>query len=81
MHQIRRHLAGIGHPVMADKRYGGGDMPDQPGIALHSFRTILDMENTGALTICAPLPEALLTLCERRGIGRDQLQKTVYDQI
>ncbi|OGU16716.1 MAG: RNA pseudouridine synthase [Geobacteraceae bacterium GWC2_53_11] len=78
MHQIRRHLAAIGHPVVADKRYGGGDMPELAGFALHSFRTILVREEAGALTVCAPLPEELLALCEQRGIGRDQLQDAVY---
>lgn len=78
MHQIRRHLAAIGHPVVADKRYGGGDMPELAGFALHSFRTILVREEAGSLTVCAPLPEELLALCEQRGIGRDRLQEAVY---
>lgn len=78
MHQIRRHLASIGHPVMADKRYGGGDIPGYPGFALHSFRTVLVREEGGALTVCAPISEEILTLCDKRGIGRDQLQETVY---
>lgn len=78
MHQIRRHLAAVGHPVVADKRYGGGDMPELSGFALHSFRTILIREETGPLAVCAPLPEELLALCERRGIERDRLQEAVY---
>jgi tRNA pseudouridine32 synthase / 23S rRNA pseudouridine746 synthase len=30
MHQIRRHLAGIGHPVMGDPRYGTGNKDGKP---------------------------------------------------
>jgi tRNA pseudouridine32 synthase / 23S rRNA pseudouridine746 synthase len=30
MHQIRRHLAGIGHPVMGDPRYGTGNKDGRP---------------------------------------------------
>jgi len=30
MHQIRRHLAGIGHPVMGDPRYGSGNKDGKP---------------------------------------------------
>ncbi|HIJ94167.1 MAG TPA: RluA family pseudouridine synthase [Desulfuromonadales bacterium] len=73
MHQIRRHLSSIGHPVVGDKRYGGGEMPDLPGFALHSFRTRLERADAGPLTVCAPLPDDLLNLCERRGIEREQL--------
>lgn len=78
MHQIRRHLSAIGHPVMGDKRYGGGDLPELPGFALHSFRTVLMPPESEPVTICAPLPDELLQLCERRGIGGDGLLETVY---
>jgi RluA family pseudouridine synthase len=78
MHQIRRHLAVIGHPVVGDKRYSGGDMPELSGFALHSFRTALVREESGKLTACAPLPDEMLTLCEQRGIGNDRLLDTVY---
>jgi 23S rRNA pseudouridine955/2504/2580 synthase len=78
MHQIRRHLASISRPVVGDKRYGGGDMPELSGFALHSFRTALALDESRQLTVCAPLPEELVSLCERRGIGRDELLETVY---
>jgi 23S rRNA pseudouridine955/2504/2580 synthase len=78
MHQIRRHLLAAGHPVVGDKRYGGGDMPELPGFALHSFRTVLVLADTEQLTVCAPLPDELLQLCEQRGIGSDGLLETVY---
>ena len=78
MHQIRRHLAAIGHPVIGDKRYSGGDMPELSGFALHSFRTALTVSESGVLTVCAPLPDELLNLCEQRGIGRDTLLETLY---
>lgn len=73
MHQIRRHLSIIGHPVIADKRYGGGDMPDLPGFALHSFRTVLIRPEAGPLTVCAPLPEELLGLCAQHEIERERI--------
>lgn len=68
MHQIRRHLSAIGHPVIGDKRYGGGELPGHPGFALHSFRTVLIRPEAGPLTVCAPLPEKFLELCSERAI-------------
>ena len=73
MHQIRRHLSSIGHPIIADKRYGGGELPEMPGFALHSFRTVLIRPEAGPMLACAPLPGELLDLCERRGMDRDQI--------
>jgi len=69
MHQIRRHLEMIGHPVLGDKRYGGEEAADYGGFALHSFRTVLLMPDNRRLVVCAPLPEGLLELCEKSGIG------------
>ncbi len=41
LHQIRRHLASIGHPVMGDPRYGKGNShPD--GLQLTAVRLVLD---------------------------------------
>jgi len=62
-HQIRRHLSAIGHPVAGDKRYGAASLEALPGIALHSFRTVLrhPLPDT-LLAICAPLPSHLREL-------------------
>jgi 23S rRNA pseudouridine955/2504/2580 synthase len=78
MHQIRRHLSAIGHPVVGDKRYSGGDMPELSGFALHSFRTSLTLAERGNLTVCAPVSEEMLGLCESRGIGRDKFLTAIY---
>jgi 23S rRNA pseudouridine955/2504/2580 synthase len=78
MHQIRRHLSMIGHPIVGDKRYNGGDMPELPGFALHSFRTTVSLADAETLTVCAPVPDELLELCEQRGIGRKTVLETIY---
>lgn len=82
MHQIRRHLEMIGHPVMGDKRYGHWGMPELPGFALHSFRTVLAMPDDRRLTVCAPLPGELLALCEQQyGIPRLVLLQALAEHV
>lgn len=60
-HQIRVHLAAIGHPVVGDATYGGL----RPAIAsprpfLHAFRLSFDQPRTGErLTFESPLPDDL----------------------
>jgi 23S rRNA pseudouridine1911/1915/1917 synthase len=78
-HQIRVHLASIGHPVVGDATYGGGRRP-APGRreasreallslgrpALHAARLAFTHPATGErLVFDSPLPEDLLLLLER----------------
>ncbi len=81
MHQIRRHLEAIGHPVLGDKRYGSHELPDYEGFALHSFKTVLVRPDSGPLTVCAPLPDPLLNLCTQQGIDQEPLLTTVQKLI
>ena len=77
MHQIRRHLESIGHPVLGDKRYGSHELAEYEGFALHSFKTALLRPDNTPLTVCAPLTEELLSVCTERGIDRDALLAAV----
>jgi 23S rRNA pseudouridine955/2504/2580 synthase len=71
-HQIRRHLADAGYPVLGDQRYRGPQLPDHPGFCLHSFRTRVQLSGApSALTICAPLPDSFLA--ELRPMAGDRL--------
>jgi len=49
-HQIRIHLASIGHPIRGDRRYGGSPAPR---LMLHAWK--LEHESIGSLT--APPPD------------------------
>lgn len=51
-HQIRIHLASIGHPVAGDQRYGG---PPAPRLMLHAWK----LEHDSIGTVEAPPPAAL----------------------
>ena len=53
-HQIRLHLAALGHPVVGDQRYGS-HLPGR--LMLHAYRLRLTHPISGAaLTFTAPLP-------------------------
>jgi 23S rRNA pseudouridine1911/1915/1917 synthase len=67
-HQIRVHLAAIGHPVVGDRRYGGHKDPftDVARFFLHAERLAFDHPRTGArLTFESPLPEDLAEVLAR----------------
>jgi len=63
-HQIRVHLAAVGHPILGDGRYGGGgDDARALGLRrpfLHAWRIAFDHPWTGArIDLEEPLPEDL----------------------
>jgi 23S rRNA pseudouridine1911/1915/1917 synthase len=58
-HQIRVHLASIGHPVAGDKLYGAPPSP-APRVFLHSHQITFSSPTSGtAITVKAPLPPDL----------------------
>jgi 23S rRNA pseudouridine1911/1915/1917 synthase len=59
-HQIRVHMAHIGHPLVADEIYGGPAAAGLTRQALHAFRLAFEHPVTGAaLEFHAPLPPDL----------------------
>lgn len=67
-HQIRLHLASLGHPILGDARYGGpmllGDQPI-PHHMLHAQHLALPHPAGGTLELEAPLPPAFAALLHR----------------
>ncbi|HET8655612.1 MAG TPA: RluA family pseudouridine synthase [Longimicrobiaceae bacterium] len=65
-HQIRVHLAHLGHPVLGDSQYGGRMVPGLARQALHAWRlSFPHPASRERLTFEAPLPPDLAALRER----------------
>jgi len=61
MHQIRAHLAHLGHPVAGDTQYGG-EAVAVPGLArhfLHAWKLGLEAPGGGRVDVESPLPAEL----------------------
>ncbi|SFG05095.1 ribosomal large subunit pseudouridine synthase C [Novosphingobium sp. CF614] len=60
-HQLRVHMAAIGHPIVGDGKYGGQDAFLTGTISrkmhLHARRLIIDHPDGTPLDVTAPLPE------------------------
>ena len=72
-HQIRVHLASIGHPLVADALYGGVALAGMSRQALHAYRLAFVHPVTGAaLDLQAPLPLDMLLLLQSWGLSYNQ---------
>lgn len=68
-HQIRVHLASLGHPLVADELYGGRPAAGIERQALHAFRLSLDHPITGErLTFFSRLPEDFSNALQQWGL-------------
>jgi 23S rRNA pseudouridine1911/1915/1917 synthase len=68
-HQIRVHMAHIGHPLVADALYGGAPAAGLQRQALHAFRLAFAHPATGvSLEFHAPLPADLRTALQAWGV-------------
>ncbi|OOG37877.1 RluA family pseudouridine synthase [Polaromonas sp. A23] len=74
-HQIRVHMAFIGHPLVSDEVYGGKPAAGMTRQALHACRLAFIHPVTGeSLEFTAPPPEDMLTALEQLGLGYNQVQ-------
>lgn len=69
-HQIRVHMADIGHPLVADSLYGGAPAAGMERQALHAFRLAFVHPITGqAMEFRAPLPPDLSAALHHWSLG------------
>src|SRR5690606_32300218 len=70
-HQLRVHMAAIGHPIVGDGKYGGQDAFLTGSISrkmhLHARRLIIDAPGGATLDATAELPEHFAASMEQLG--------------
>ena len=84
-HQIRSHLASIGHPVAGDWKYGDSrlnrrykEMYGVQSQLLHSWKLILpaekgELQNLSGLEITAPVPETFANVIKGEKINGEKI--------
>ena len=74
-HQIRVHMAHIGHPLVADPLYGGAEAAGLARQALHALRLAFDHPVTGvSLEFHAPLPADLTAALADWGLRYNEFE-------
>lgn len=74
-HQLRVHMAAIGHPIVGDGKYGGQEAFLTGTISrkmhLHARRLIIDHPDGTPLDVTAPLPEHFAMGMEQLGFNEE----------
>ena len=74
-HQLRVHMAAIGHPIVGDGKYGGPDAFLSGSISrkmhLHARRLIIDHPDGDLIDVRAELPEHFAASLEQLGFDED----------
>lgn len=69
MHQIRCHLANVGHPIVGDALYGAKlPFPDERAVGLVAFCVSFPLPHGGRAFVAGPLPDAFVRALAEHGI-------------
>src|SRR3546814_3025269 len=82
-HQLRVHMAAIGHPIVGDGKYGGQAAfltgGDSSKMHLHARRIRIDHPDGGQVDVTAPLPAHFDERTEEHTSELQSLLRTSYD--
>lgn len=76
-HQLRAHLASLGHPILGDAIYGGASrLPGGPKLHLHSRRIVVPLgKNAPPVDVSAPLPPHMCETLRTIGLAPDEIRR------
>mgnify|MGYP001245890245 FL=1 len=80
-HQLRAHMAAIGHPILGDPKYGNEQSAELSGLLklqLHARRIELDHPGGGKLIVEAPLSPEMKAGFNHFGFSEDEADEGVF---
>jgi RluA family pseudouridine synthase len=77
MHQIRAHLAHVGHPIVGDKQYGSKNDLDEKRMLLFAYAVSFPEPKKQRRFVVAPLPQLFSDFCGAQDIAL----KPIYDAL
>ena len=83
-HQLRAHMAGIGHPILGDHKYGDDKSKELSGnlkLQLHARRIELDHPGGGKLIVEAPISPELRAGFEHFGFTEQDADEDVFANV
>lgn len=83
-HQLRAHMAGIGHPILGDPKYGNEKSNELSGslkLQLHARRIELDHPGGGKLIVEAPLSPEMKAGFAHFGFSEDEADEDVFHNV
>lgn len=83
-HQLRAHMAAIGHPILGDPKYGDERSAELSGplkLQLHARRIELDHPGGGKLIVEAPLSPEMKAGFAHFGFSEDEADEDVFANV
>ena len=84
-HQLRVHMAAIGHPIVGDGKYGGQEAFLTGGISrkmhLHARRLKVDSPDGGVVDVTADLPGHFAESIAHLGFDPEAGDRLVFDEV
>lgn len=83
-HQLRAHMAAIGHPILGDPKYGDERSAELSGplkLQLHARRIELDHPGGGKLIVEAPLSPEMRAGFAHFGFSEDEADEDVFVNV
>ncbi len=83
-HQLRAHMAAIGHPILGDPKYGDDKSRELSGplkLQLHARRIELDHPGGGKLIVEAPLSPEMRAGFAHFGFSEDEADEDLFEGV